>query len=154
MYEFINIQATYVICNKIQTPMLNRQCCLILVFMMCHTFSRGDGAGPLAGHSRTCAPCLWSHTVVTCAEWGTNIVLMAAYVSNPNIYTSTSMVPSHICESPMHWTLMHPVLLALALFADNSFRCWVKVELAQRSHIWNLHTAVPLEFLWISSHCY
>ena len=44
--------------------------CLILLFMMRHTFSIGDRSGLQAGQSSTRTLCLRSHAVVTRAEWG------------------------------------------------------------------------------------
>ena len=44
--------------------------CLILLFMMRHTFWIGDRSGLQAGQSSTRTLCLRSHAVVTRAEWG------------------------------------------------------------------------------------
>ena len=78
------------------------RCCLILLFMMCHTFLIGDRSELQAGQSSTRNLCLRSHAVVTCAEFciaeidmeflGKAVVLTAAFVS-PNFQHNL-----HICE--------------------------------------------------------
>ena len=116
--------------------------CLNLIFMMRHTFSIEDRSGLQAGQSSTHTLCLWSHAVVTRAEWGLAlscwyrhgvVVLTAANVSPKFKHKppSASMVPSNICRSPMPWALMHPRAsqwLVFALFVGNSlgglFNLW------------------------------
>ena len=54
--------------QDLSCPTVRGCCCLILLFMMCHTFSIGDRSGLQAGQSSTHTLCPLSHALVTCAE--------------------------------------------------------------------------------------
>jgi len=103
--------------------------CLMLLFMMGHTFSITERSGLQAGKSSTSL--LWSrvsrnHSVVACAEWDLALSCFPWNMSSwwqclctIPIHTSTSMVPSHIWKSP--WCTPIPwQMFAFAPVTDES----------------------------------
>ncbi len=105
-------------------------CCLILFFMMSHTFSIGDRRHLL---------CQSNHAVVAHAEWdlalswynnhglpmkdilGFHGMADSIFLCTIQVYASMSMVPSHICQSPV--SLLHPIpwqMFAFAYVANES----------------------------------
>ena len=101
--------------------------------MMRHAFLIWDRYGLQAGQSSTRTLCLWSHAARLCRMrpgivllkfLGKVIILTAAYVAPKFQHVSKSMVPSHICRSPMPWmhwcTPIPSQRLFFALFIGNS----------------------------------
>ncbi len=136
-----------------------RHYCLILLFMMGHTFSIGDRS---AGWSVT-SVCLWNHSVVAHAKWDLalfwsnihgfpmkHVILMAVYVSVQSQY----MPPCQwylrkyaMSRFLLHLSLVKVCMVPLVSRTENLMSVFPKNKL-KHGLIWPQHT-FPLSF-WLS----